>query len=126
MGDLRDLLLRATIGAVGSAVRARGRLRSIPGADDAIRDGMARAAKVRSSLLPAEELAGPSGLAVFAEDRLLRALLESAPICDVALERFATSLRLSLLTAAGFAADRAVAEPVLGFCCATRTPVLHQ
>ena len=77
-------------------------------ANDAIRGGLARTAEVWSN----------SSLAVFAENRLLRAVLVFAPICDVALERFATSLRFSLLTAAQFAAERLIAEPLLSFYCA--------
>ena len=118
MDDLRDLLVRALSEPWARPSDLAAACARFLARDDVIRDGMERAAKVRPSLLPAEELVGSSGLAAFAEDRLLRALLESTPICEVALERFATGLRFSLLAAARVVADSAVAEPVLSLCCA--------
>ena len=118
MGDLRGLLVRALSEPwtrPSELVPACARFLAL---NDAIRQGIAHAAKARPNLLPAEELAGSSGLASFAEDRLLRALLESAPVCEVALERFATGLRFTLLEAASAAADSAQAEPVLSLYCA--------
>jgi Tfp pilus assembly protein PilF/SAM-dependent methyltransferase len=84
-----------------------------------IADGVARAIEAWPRLLPARDLFGPSGLARIAADRLLRCLLESAPICDIALERFLTMARRAMLDAATGAAADADAEPsVLDFYCA--------
>ena len=118
MDDLRDPLLRALSepwARPSDLAAACARFLTL---DNTIRDGMERVAKIKPSLSPAEELAGSAYLAAFAEDRLLRALLESTPICEVGLERFATGLRLCLLAAARVASDSAVAEPVLNLYCA--------
>ncbi len=100
VGDLRALLVRSI-----SEAWVRPSDLGITGArfllfNEAIRDGVARASKAWPNLLPAEDLASPSDLAAFAQDPLLLALLESAPVCEVGLERFATALRFTLLGAA--------------------------
>ena len=119
MGDLRDLLLRALSepwAQPSDLAPTCGRFLAL---NDAIRDGIARATKAWPNLLSAEGLAGSSaGLTVFAEDHLLRALLESTPVCEVGLERFATGLRFTLLAAARAAADSVVTDPVLSLYCA--------
>jgi tetratricopeptide (TPR) repeat protein/SAM-dependent methyltransferase len=118
MGDLRDLLLRALSEPWVRPSELAPVCAFFLVLNDAIRDSMVFSAKAWPKLLPAEELASSSSLAKFAEDRLLRALLESTPVCNVALERFATGLRFSLLTAAQSTSDSVVAEPVLGLYCA--------
>jgi tetratricopeptide (TPR) repeat protein/SAM-dependent methyltransferase len=118
MDDLRDPLVRALTEPWARPSDLAAACARLLARDTVIRDAMERAAKARPSLLPAGALVEFSGLAAFAEDRLLRALLESTPICEVALERFATGLRFTLLAAAGVVADSAVAEPVLSLCCA--------
>ena len=118
MGDLRDLLLRALLepwARPSELARSCARFLVL---NNAIRDSMTRAAKAWPKLLSTEELASSSSLAEFAEDHLLLALLETTPVCEVALERFATGLRFSLLTAARSVADSVVSEPVLGLYCA--------
>jgi tetratricopeptide (TPR) repeat protein/SAM-dependent methyltransferase len=58
-------------------------------------------------------------LAALSGDRLLRALLESAPVRNPILERFLNAVRSGLLQAAiQTEADAAVDEPVLVFACA--------
>ena len=118
MDDLRDPLLRALSEPWGRPSDLAAACARFLALDNTIRDGMERAAELKAGSLPAGELAGSSGLAAFAGDRLFRALLESTPICEVGLERFATGLRLSLLVAARVAAGSAVAEPVLNLGCA--------
>ncbi len=69
--------------------------------------------------LGGSELFGPAGLAGVAGDPLLRALLESGPVCDIAMERFLTMARRVLLETAmeaGIAEDHA--SESLAFRCA--------
>jgi tetratricopeptide (TPR) repeat protein/SAM-dependent methyltransferase len=118
MGDLRDLLVRALSAPwIRPADLAPSCTRFLA-LNDAIGQGMARATQAWPNLLPAKELAGCAGLAPFAEEPLLRVLLESAPVCEVTLERFATGLRFILLEVATADADCAITEPVLSLYCA--------
>jgi SAM-dependent methyltransferase/Tfp pilus assembly protein PilF len=64
----------------------------------------------------AEPAALPA-LAGIVDHRLLRCLLESTPVCDVALERLLTKLRRAMLLAA-VANLAAVADELMGFACA--------
>ena len=58
-------------------------------------------------------------LAALADDRLLRALLESAPVRNPDMERFLTVVRsLVLQAAAQTEATAALDEPTLAFACA--------
>jgi len=116
VGDLRDLLVRAMSEAWTLPSNLAFTAANFLVLNHAIGESMARAVKAWPELLPAEELAGSSGLAAFAEDRLLRVLLEYTPVCEVGLERFTTGLRFNLLAAATAATE--VAEPVLGLYCA--------
>ena len=118
MDDLRDPLLRALTEPWARPSDLAAACARFLARDNAIRDGMERAAKMKPSPSPDDPPAGSEGLAAFAEDRLLRALLESTPICEIGVERFATALRLSLLAAAQAAGGSAVAEPVLDLYCA--------
>jgi Tfp pilus assembly protein PilF/SAM-dependent methyltransferase len=78
-----------------------------------------RAASASPARLAAHDLWGPQGLAALAGDRLLRALLESAPVHDVAVERFLTAARAALMdVAARTSAASTIAQDVLGFYCA--------
>jgi tetratricopeptide (TPR) repeat protein/SAM-dependent methyltransferase len=117
MGDLRGLLLQALSEPWTRPADLAPNCARFLVLNDAIREGMARAAKAWPHLLPIEELAGPAGLAGFTEDPLLRALLESTPVCDITLERLATGLRFTLLAAAR-SAESTVAGPDLSFYCA--------
>ncbi len=112
MEGLHDLLLRALSEPWARPSDLAAACARFLALDGAIRDGMERAAKTSPSPVESQDLA------VFAGDRLLRALLESAPICEVAFERFATGLRASLLAAARLGGDSVEAEPVLSLCCA--------
>jgi len=84
-----------------------------------IGEAMARAANAWPRLLSAEDLLGPSGIAVISSDAMLRCLLEQATIRDLGLERVLTSIRAALLKAATNAdASGRVEENYLRFCCA--------
>src|SRR5262249_12516542 len=113
LGDLRDLLVPALseawvrpweLAQVAAVFLAR---------NDAIRDAMTRAPNGGQMFPSGEGFVSAAPVVNLAEDRLLRLLLESTPVCDVGLERFATALRFSMLTAARSAANGEVAEPVL-------------
>jgi tetratricopeptide (TPR) repeat protein/SAM-dependent methyltransferase len=117
MGDLRDLLKRALMvpwGRPSGFAHACARFLML---NEAIRDSVGRAEKAWPSLLPTDELAGSSSLAAIAEDSLFGVLLETTPICNVALERFATMLRFTLLTLARTGKENAQAAPVLSLYC---------
>ncbi len=73
---------------------------------------IARAVQAWPRALSAEDLFGPGGPAVLANDRLLLALLVSAPNADIALERFLTMARHLLLEAA---ADNGAMDAALEF-----------
>ena len=72
-----------------------------------INECVARAAAAWPQRLSTQELFGAAGLAAFATDPLLLALLLAAPISDLALERFLTMARPSLLAATCDADDQA-------------------
>jgi len=118
VGDVRDLLLRALTEPWSRPAEFAPACARFLVLNDAIRGDMTRAAKAWPNLLPAGDLASSSSFAQIADDHFLRALLETTPICDVALEQFASNLRFNLLMAARSAADSVVAEPVLGLYCA--------
>ena len=84
--------------------------------DPKIGECITRATGAWPQMLAAQELFGPSGLAATAADPLLRALLNSTPICDVELERFMTMCRWALLNAAsGEISAEAGNKNILGF-----------
>lgn len=65
-----------------------------------IADCLARAVAAWPRRLNAQGLFGDSGIAACADDALFRALLLSAPICGIDIERFLTMARQTLLDAA--------------------------
>jgi 2-polyprenyl-3-methyl-5-hydroxy-6-metoxy-1,4-benzoquinol methylase len=82
-----------------------------------IRAGVARVAGAWPRGLPAEDVLGASGLATIASDPLLRCMLESATIRDLALERYLTSIRRIVLDMAARASST-MDESTLAFWCA--------
>ena len=83
----------------------------------AIEGPIRRAEAAWPSLPPARELFGSSGLAAVAREPLLRWLLESGVICDVALEQFLTASRAALLEIAATDPDTITGDQ-LRFACA--------
>jgi tetratricopeptide (TPR) repeat protein/2-polyprenyl-3-methyl-5-hydroxy-6-metoxy-1,4-benzoquinol methylase len=67
---------------------------------DSVAQGCKRAMHSPAGRITAEELLGPAGFSAIAEHKLLRCLLESAPICDIELERFLTAARRAMLEVA--------------------------
>ena len=82
----------------------------------AVKECCARAARAWPARLTVEDLSGR--LAAIADDELLRVLLETAPVCDVELERCLTGLRSILLEAAREAPATATEDGLFRFCCA--------
>jgi Flp pilus assembly protein TadD/SAM-dependent methyltransferase len=81
--------------------------------------GVARVAAAWPRRLPAAELWPADELALAVGDRLLRALLENAPVPDIGLERYLTTARAALIElAAGSGLSHTVAEADLRFFCA--------
>ena len=83
----------------------------------ALGEAVARAAAAWPKLVSIDELLGPDGLAAIANDPMLRCVLESSTVRDIALERFLTSVRAAVLKLAVESAET-VDESVLNFCCA--------
>lgn len=80
---------------------------------------IARTARTWPQRLPARDLFAASGLGAVSADTLLRAMLVSAPICDIELERFLTTVRHAMLAAAtGAEANEDEDARLLDFHCA--------
>jgi len=86
--------------------------------DGAIRGCIDRAASAWPIRLSRQKLFGPAGISVLSDDALLRALLENAQACDLAMERLLTMVRHAVLDAATDGAGGDVEGGVLTFCCA--------
>jgi len=117
--DLRNLLARA----LAEGWTRPGELSALAGSlfksGDAGRASIERIGAAWPTRLSAHELWGLDGLAAVSSDRLLRALLESAPVQDIELERLLTNARSALLELAD--ASDASSEPnaeIIGFYCA--------
>ena len=82
--------------------------------DPAIAECVARASRAWPDRLPGPALFGTAGFAAVAGDRLLRTLLESAPACDLAMERFLTMARHAMLEIAEAGATQAGAASAEG------------
>jgi SAM-dependent methyltransferase len=81
-----------------------------------IGEAMRRATRAWPNRLTVEQLLGSAGLAAICGDPMLLCMLQSVPPRNIDFERLMTSLRLSLLDAAG--ASESVAPSLLAFCCA--------
>ncbi len=116
-GDIGDLLLRAITEPWARPREFANMAANLVVSDTALGPIVARANAAWPRRLPAAELYGPGGLATAAKHALLRSLLESAPVSEVQLERFLTTARSAMLTAAATAGPAAAPlEPdVLAF-----------
>src|SRR5262245_6390228 len=87
--------------------------------DAALAQCVARVVQAWPRRLAGDELWTASERAAICADPLLRALMESAPVCDLDLERFLTCARREMLDNALATAPDHVAEPaLLAFRCA--------
>ncbi len=69
--------------------------------------------------LDARELFAQRGINAIVNDRLFRALLESTPICDVAMERFLTVIRHAMLRVITETPEcMEIEDSLIDFCCA--------
>jgi tetratricopeptide (TPR) repeat protein/SAM-dependent methyltransferase len=81
----------------------------------AVRDACARAVDAWPRRLVLEDLTGR--LAAIVDDRLLGVLLETVPVCDVALERCLTGMRSIFLAIAGEGPATPTEDGLLRFWC---------
>ena len=87
--------------------------------DPALAQCVARVVQAWPRRLAGDELWTPTERAAICADPLLRALMESAPVCDLDLERFLTCARREMLDQALATTADQVAEPApLAFQCA--------
>jgi tetratricopeptide (TPR) repeat protein/SAM-dependent methyltransferase len=82
----------------------------------ALKDACARADQAWPRRLVLEDLSGR--LTAIVDDQLLGVLLETVPVCDVALERCLTGMRSIFLAAAGEGPTTPTEDGLLRFCCA--------
>jgi tetratricopeptide (TPR) repeat protein/2-polyprenyl-3-methyl-5-hydroxy-6-metoxy-1,4-benzoquinol methylase len=115
--DFRELVLRALSEPWARPQSLAGVAASVIKHDASLKQYIERATAAWPARLSAVELFGPSGLLAAAEHDLLRALLESATIPDIALERFLTGLRFALLDSVSTAATEPN-EKIIALACA--------
>jgi 2-polyprenyl-3-methyl-5-hydroxy-6-metoxy-1,4-benzoquinol methylase len=111
----RNLLARAIAETWARPVELAGAAIALVKVSPAINDGIKLAMQAWPRRLTARELAPCLGPLV--ADELLRAVLESTPVCDAGLERLLTSVRAVLLDAAVNATSD-VSEAMIAFSCA--------
>jgi tetratricopeptide (TPR) repeat protein/SAM-dependent methyltransferase len=117
--DLRALILRALSEAWVGANELAPMIALFLKQAEAIRDAVVRAAGAWPRRLPLGELLGPAGVAPLGYDPLLLALLQSAPVCDIDLERLLTDVRFALLQTIDGESGRTMEQgDALTFCCA--------
>ena len=103
---IRELMIRALAEPWGRPADLSAAATSLITQNRIVGDCIARAERRMAAAVFGEELFGPDGQAAVARDALLRSLLESACIRDIALERFLTNARAALLEAAMSGAGR--------------------
>jgi SAM-dependent methyltransferase len=120
----RALAVKETEQARSMFVECVKALRALPPGDDlnnffvrAVSEPWGRPsdlAPLAAAIIKADGVGASSGLAAIAGHRVMRALLESAPLCDVELERCLTAARGALLALA----DEEGGPAILDFACA--------
>jgi tetratricopeptide (TPR) repeat protein/SAM-dependent methyltransferase len=115
-GGVRALLTRALSEPWDRPADLAGPAISLVKLNPAVRDACARAAGAWPKRLAIEDLSGR--LTAIVDDQLLRALLETVPLCDVELERCITGMRSIFLDAAGEGPATPTEDGLLRFCCA--------
>ncbi len=116
--DLSTLVTRALAEGWTRPAELSGLAAMLFRCEDAGAAVLARAAAAWPRRLPPNELWTADELAAISRDALLRALLESAPVQDTALERFLTNARSALLSKALVADAASASTPEeTGFFC---------
>jgi tetratricopeptide (TPR) repeat protein/SAM-dependent methyltransferase len=115
-GGARALLLRALSEPWDRPADLAVPVASLVKLNPAIKDACARADRAWPRRLVLEDLSGR--LTAIVDDPLLRALLETVPVCDVALERCLTGMRSVFLAAAGEGPMASKEDGLLRFWCA--------
>jgi tetratricopeptide (TPR) repeat protein/SAM-dependent methyltransferase len=95
--------------------------------DQGMRECIERAASAWPARPASRELFGPQGPAALSDDPLLRSLLESSPVPDVAMERFLTMARHALLDEAIGAGidDDPQNDPAAFYCALARQCLIN-
>jgi tetratricopeptide (TPR) repeat protein/SAM-dependent methyltransferase len=115
-GGARALLLRALSEPWDRPADLAVPVASLVKLNPAIRDACARADRAWPKRLVLEDLSGR--LTAIVDDPLLIVLLETVPVCDVALERGLTGMRSVFLAAAGEGPMTPKEDGLLRFWCA--------
>jgi tetratricopeptide (TPR) repeat protein/SAM-dependent methyltransferase len=119
MPELRGAVARAVTDAWGRLDDFNAAATDLAKHSAALAQCVARVVRAWPQRLAGEELWTSSERAAICADPLLRALMESAPICDLDLERFLTCARREMLDEALATAPGGTVEPaLLAFRCA--------
>jgi tetratricopeptide (TPR) repeat protein len=119
MPELRGAVARAVTDAWARLDDFNAAATDLAKHDAALAQSVARVVQAWPRRLAGDELWSASERAAICADPLLRALMESAPVCDLDLERFLTCARREMLDDALAAAPDHVPEPaLLAFRCA--------
>jgi tetratricopeptide (TPR) repeat protein len=116
-GGVREQLIRALLEPWDRSADLAMPAASLVKLNPAIKYACARAAQKWPQRLVLEDLSG-GRLAAVVDDRLLRALLETVPVCDVELERCLTGMRSILLDAAAEGPGTGTEDGLMQFFCA--------
>ena len=115
---LRGLLIRALTEPWGRPSDLAPAAASLLRQDAAIGGVIDRAARAWPRRLSTQELFDESGLGAISGDDLLRSLLQSSFVRDLAFERFLTNLRAALLEIASAESPEHRDPEILALCCA--------
>src|SRR5262245_34429594 len=119
MPELRGAVARAVTDAWARLDDFNAAATDLAKHDAAIAQCVARVVQAWPRRLTGDELWTASERAAICADPLLRALMESAPVCDIDLERFLTCARQEMLDdALATAAEQVVERALLAFRCA--------
>ena len=124
--DYYEYLIRAINEPWGNPRPLTGVATSLIEKNAAIAACIARVESAWPALLPADALYGASGLTALAQDRLLRALLESVQNSDVGLERLLTGVRALLLHAAVNGTSDSDAAHLAFYCALARQCFINE
>ncbi len=103
--DIHPLLIRALTEPWGRTSELARTSTELIKLDSEINKCVLRANQAWPVRLNTHALLGTNGIAILANNKLLNALLDSSPICDVEMERFLTAVRYNLLESATLPAE---------------------